>query len=139
MKVNKIKEKVAAKVAKGKGKVAAKCGKGKACAAVALACGVAASLVGCQGLTSPSRSQNMTIRNCTINVYGRGTETNDVAGVEIASQAMSIENSGSETQAATPTQTTDVKPDIDVSVPVTRGGAASAALKDACADGACPE
>jgi len=131
------KAKAEAKIAKAKRKIARKC-KGK-CAAVALACGVAAALVGCQGLTSPSRSQSLTISDCTINVYGCGTETNDVARVEIASQAMSIENSGSETQTATPTQTTDVKPDIDVSVPVTRGGAASAALKDACANGGCSD
>lgn len=118
MKVKNIKAKVAAKVAKGKAKVASKCGKGKACAAFALAFGVAAALAGCQGLTSPSRSQSLTISDCTINIYGGGEKTNEVACVEIASQAMSIENSGSESQTATPTQTTDVKPDIDVTVPL---------------------
>ena len=146
MKVSRIKSKVAAKVAKGKAKVARKCGKtAKACAVVLCGGVLAAVLSGCQGLTSPSRSQTLTLDRCTINIYGGGADTNDVARVEIASQAMSIENSGSETQTATPTQTTDVKPDIDASF--TKGGAAAdataslvgAAAKAVCADGNCAD
>lgn len=89
-------------------------GKCKPCA-VALALFLAATMCGCQGLTSPSRSQTLTIKDCNVYIIGSGDgTTNDVARVEIASQAMSIENSGTESQTATPTQTTDVKPDIDV-------------------------
>lgn len=115
MKVKDIKSKVAAKVAKGKAKVAAKCGKkaAKACALVAF-CGVFA--VGCQGLTSPSRSQTLTLEGCTINIYGSGPDTNDIARVEIATQAMSIESSGTETQSLAPTLTTDVNPDVDLTL-----------------------
>ena len=143
MKVKTIKKKVAAKVAKGKAKVAAKCGKcAKACAVAVLMAVLCTAFSGCQGLTSPSRSQSLTLDHCTVNIYGGGRETNDVARVEIASQAMIIENSGSETHTATPTQTTDVKPDIDVAVPVTKGsaGAASDALGSlvgGCTDGSC--
>jgi len=112
MKTKDVKKKVAAKVAKGKAKVAKKCGK---CAkAIAAFLCLSALLCGCQGTSTPSRSQNLTIKDCTINVYGSGTETNEVARVELATQAMSIENSGTETQTATPTQTTDVKPDVNL-------------------------
>lgn len=105
-----IKKKVAAKVAKGKSKIARKCG--KACVA---AFALLSLLAGCMGTTTPSRSQTLTLTECTINIYGSGDgTTNDVARVDIASQAMSIENSGTETQTATPTQTTDVKPDVNV-------------------------
>lgn len=140
-KVATSKAKIAAKVAKGNAKtsakVNAKCkggkcspcadsdcddgscspcsgGKCKPCA-VALALFLAATLCGCQGLTSPSRSQTLTMKDCNVYIIGSGDgTTNDVARVEIASQAMSIENSGTESQTATPTQTTDVKPDIDL-------------------------
>lgn len=89
-------------------------GKCKPCA-VALAL-VLAALCGCQGTTTPSRSQTLTMKDCNVYVIGSGDggTTNDVARVEIASQAMAIENSGTESQTSTPTQTTDVKPDIDV-------------------------
>jgi hypothetical protein len=138
MKVKNIKSKVAAKVAKGKKKVAAKCGK-KACAAIAAL--VALALAGC-GTTTPSRSQTLTFDDCTFNIYGGGADTNDVARVEIGSQAMAIDTSGTETQTATPSYTTDVKPDIDVSVPVTKTPAAkvaeaAASLVGECVGGAC--
>jgi hypothetical protein len=123
-KVAKAVAKTASKIAKGKVKVAAKTGNckgGKCCdggkcktCAVALALLVAATLCGC-GTVTPSRSQTLTLKDCTINIYGSGNGmTNDVARVEIASQAMSIENSGTETQTATPQYTTDVKPDVDL-------------------------
>ena len=140
MKVKNIKSKVAAKIAKGKAKVARKCGKAaKACTVVLCGGVLATGLSGCQGLTSPSRSQTLTIHDSTINIYGSGNgPTNDVARVEIASQAMQIETGGSETQTATPTQTTDVKPDIDVNL-TKGGGAANAAssLVGAAADALC--
>ena len=114
----KAKAKVAAKLAS---KASAKCKGGKCCdggkcktCAVALALIIAATLCGC-GTVTPSRSQTLTLKDCTINIYGSGNGmTNDVARVEIASQAMSIENSGTETQTATPQYTTDVKPDVDL-------------------------
>ena len=123
-KVAKAVAKTASKIAKGKVKVAAKTGNckgGKCCdggkcktCAVALALIVAATLCGC-GTVTPSRSQTLTLKDCTINIYGSGNgTTNDVARVDIASQAMSIENSGTETQTATPQYTTDVKPDVDL-------------------------
>ena len=123
-KVAKAVAKTASKIAKGKVKVAAKTGNckgGKCCdggkcktCAVALALVLAATLCGC-GTVTPSRSQTLTLKDCTINIYGSGNGmTNDVARVEIASQAMSIENSGTETQTATPQYTTDVKPDVDL-------------------------
>lgn len=107
-----IKKKVAAKVAKGKSKIARKCG--KACvAAFAL---LSLVLAGCQGTSTPSRSQTLHIADSTINIYGSGDggRTNDVARVELATQAMAIETGGSETQTSSPTQTTDVKPDVNV-------------------------
>ncbi len=111
-KTSKCKDKAKAKVAKGKAKVARKCG-AAAKAVIAAVC-LSVLFAGCMGTQTPSRSQSLTIKDCTINVYGCGTETNDVARVELATQAMSIENSGTETQTSSPTQTTDVKPDIDV-------------------------
>ena len=123
-KVAKAVAKTASKIAKGKNKVAAKTGncKGGNCCdggkcspcAIILALVVAATLCGC-GTVTPSRSQTLTLKDCTINIYGSGNgQTNDVARVDIASQAMSIENSGTETQTATPQYTTDVKPDVDL-------------------------
>ena len=123
-KVAKAVAKTASKIAKGKVKVAAKTGNckgGKCCdggkcktCAIAIAFVLAATLCGC-GTVTPSRSQTLTLKDCTINIYGSGNgQTNDVARVEIASQAMQIETSGTETQTATPQYTTDVKPDVDV-------------------------
>ena len=90
MKIKSVKKKVEAKVAKAKVKIASKCKKA-AKAVVAMLC-LSVLFSGCQGTSTPSRSQNLTIKDCTINVYGCGTET----------------------QTSSPTQTTDVKPDIDV-------------------------
>lgn len=116
-----VKAKVATAKSKAKSKVAAKCKGGKCCdggkcktCAIALTFVLAATLCGC-GTVTPSRSQTLTLKACTINIYGSGNgTTNDVARVDIASQAMSIENSGTETQTATPQYTTDVKPDVDL-------------------------
>ena len=138
-KVAKAKLQTAAKVAKAKAKVAAKtkkCAGGKCspcgddcsngsclpCSggtckpcAIALALALAATLCGC-GTTTPSRSQTINVHDCTITVIGSGDNgtTNEVPRVDIISQGMQIETSGTETQTATPSYTTDVKPDIDV-------------------------
>jgi len=139
-KVAKAKLQTAAKVAKAKAKVTAKTkkcaggkcspcsdgdcsdgscspcsgGKCKPCA-VALALALAAALCGC-GTTTPSRSQTINIRDCTVNVIGSGDNgaTNEVPRVDIISQGMQIETSGTETQTASPSYTTDVKPDVDL-------------------------
>ena len=111
-KTSKCKDKAKAKVAKGKAKVARKCG-AAAKAVIAAVC-LSVLFSGCMGTQTPSRSQSLTIKDCTIKVYGCGTETNEVPRIELATQAMSIENSGTETQTATPTQTTDVKPDVNL-------------------------
>lgn len=116
MNISKAKDKCAKAKDKAKAKVAAKCGR-KTKKAVAALAALTILAIGCQQV--PSRSQTLTIRDCTVNVYG-GSDTNHVASVEIGTQAMSIENSGTETQS--PTQTTDVKPDVDVSVGAAKGG-----------------
>lgn len=117
MKVSQIKTKVAAKVAKGRAKVAKKCGKAKkSVASVLVLFGLCAGLTGCLIPSAPSRSQTLTIHDCTVHIYGGGAETGDVARVDMASQAMSIENSGSEAQTVSPSQTVDTKPEIAVGV-----------------------
>ena len=105
------KAKTATKVARAKAKIARKA---KGCSVVLAAFALSFALTGCMGTQTPSRSQSLTIKDCTIKVYGCGTETNEVPRIELATQAMSIENSGTETQTATPTQTTDVKPDVNL-------------------------
>ena len=84
--------KTAAKIARGKAKVARKCGKAAKAVAVALFAS-ALFAAGCMGTTTPSRSQTLCIKDCTISVYGCGTETNEVPRIELATQAMSIEKS----------------------------------------------
>ena len=105
------KAKTAAKVARAKAKIARKA---KGCAVVLAAFALSFALTGCMGTQTPSRSQTLTIHDCTINIRGCGTETNDVPRIEMATQAMSIENSGTESLTSSPTQTTDVKPDVNV-------------------------
>ena len=95
-KTSKCKDKAKAKVAKGKAKVARKCG-AAAKAVIAAVC-LSVLFAGCMGTQTPSRSQSLMIKDCTIKVYGCGTETNEVPHIELATQAMSIENSGTETQ-----------------------------------------
>lgn len=85
MKVKSIKKRVEAKVAKAKSKIARKCGKA-AKAVLAIAC-LSVLLTGCMGTTTPSRSQTLTLTECTINIYGSGDgTTNDVARVDIANK-----------------------------------------------------
>ena len=136
-KCDKAKAKGASKVAKGKAKVAKKCAKaGSLAFALLVVCG-------CQQV--PSRSQTLNIRDCEITIYGGCGETNGLAAVEIGTQAMSIENSG--TESLTPTQTTDTKPDIDVTVGGKATAGESGSVKEAatagvgalCPDGNCTD
>lgn len=136
MKVSQIKAKVAKKIAKGKAKVAKKCGRrGKTVAALLVAFGVTAVVSGCLYPTAPSRSQHLAFEHCTFTIIGGGDGgsnpgcTNDVARIDIGSQAMQIETSGTENNTNTPTQTVDTKPEIAVGVGgssagVGQGGAA---------------
>lgn len=133
MKVKSIKPKVDAKIAKAKGKIAKKCGKGK-CAKCAVALLALSALAGCLVPSAPSRSQSITFRDSVVNIYGGGAETNDVARVEMLTQAMAIETSGSESTAMTPTQTTDVRPDVDVNVGAKGAGKTTGTIADAVAD-----
>lgn len=114
---SKVKAKVAAKTGgikgKVKGNVAAKCGRGKTCAAVLMAA-LCTAMCGCLGTTTPSRSQTQTFDHCTFHIRGGGAETNELARLEIGTQAMAIETSGTENQTVTPTQTTDVRPDVNL-------------------------
>lgn len=119
MKVKNIKSKVEAKVAKAKNKTVKKCGRGRkacACAVALVSCLASLVLTGCMWPSAPSRSQSLNMRDCTVYVFGGGAETGDVARVEIASQAMAIETSGTESQTVSPTQTVDTKPEVAVGV-----------------------
>ena len=126
------KAKTATKVARAKAKIARKA---KGCSVVLAAFALSFALTGCMGTQTPSRSQSLTIKDCTIKVYGCGTETNEVPRIELATQAMSIENSGTETQTATPTQTTDVKPDVNLNY-AQGGGITNRGTGGAAASGA---
>lgn len=152
------KAKTKAKVAKANAKIARKC---KRCACVALALAALVALGGCATgeSTQPAKSQTMenTFKDCIIvvatkcsvsNRVVRADGTKDVPAVELFTQTQSLENGGTETtsQTATQTPTTDVKPDIDVEVPVTKtaaGGTAAdcvgAAVKSACSGGECSD
>lgn len=138
-KTYKGKAKAKAKIAKARAKVARKAKRGFAAAAAALAL---AALAGCATgeSTQPAKSQTMenTFKDCIIVVATQCSVSNrvvtadgtkDVPAVELFTQTQSLENAGTEStsQTATQTPTTDVKPDIDVEVPVTKGAAANAA------------
>lgn len=147
MKVNKIKEKVAAKVAKGKAKVAKKCGKAAKCAAMLLALG--AVLCGCSTTgEQPARSQtqNNEIHDCVFVIAGKATvnpasSTNVVAdadggvlpSVEWFTQTQANEGSETISPTASPTNTTDIKPQTDVN---TTGGRTAGILETALQAGA---
>lgn len=124
MKVNNIKDKVAAKVAKGKAKVEKKCGKGAKCSAVLFAIGIATALCGCSTAEAPTaqRAQTVTVTDNTFNFnFGQcgPCVTNRTAVVpsfhfEFGTAAQANETSGTETMTATNTQTptNDVKTDL---------------------------
>lgn len=139
MKVNTIKEKVAAKVAKGKAKVAAKCGKAKkACAAILMMAALCTVMCGCRMGEQPTAQRAQTANTyVTYNVEDGGSATFNY-GAEFVSQAQANETSGTETMSNAPKNTPTVTTDTDTAldIPVNKG---NAALKDACADGACSE
>lgn len=124
MKVNNIKDKVAAKVAKGKEKVAEKCGKGAKCAAWLAATAALAAIVGCSTAEAPTaqRAQTVTVTDNTFNFnFGQcgPCVTNRTAVVpsfhfEFGTAAQANETAGTETMTATntQTQTNDVKTDL---------------------------
>ena len=172
MKVNKIKEKVAAKVAKGKAKVARKCGKGKACAMLAVAA-LFSAVAGCRMGEQPTAQRAQTANTHVTYIVEDGGSATFNYGAEFVSQAQANETSGTETMSNapknTPTVTTDTDTALDIPVNKANSGtsaaggaaekligagadwlsgklggtatapAANAALKDACADGACSE
>lgn len=174
MKVNKIKEKVAAKVAKGKGKVAAKCGKAKkACAAILMMAALCTVMCGCRMGEQPTAQRAQTANTHVTYIVEDGGSATFNYGAEFVSQAQANETSGTETMSNapknTPTVTTDTDTALDIPVNKANSGtsaaggaaekllgagadwlsgklggtatapAANAALKDACADGACSE
>ncbi len=112
MKVSEIKTKVAAKVAKGKAKVAKKCGRaGKKCAGIIIACLLSLTMIGCQ-----NPAQRAQTAETNIYVY-EGATVN--FGSDFVSLAQSNETGGNDAgQVASPTN--DIKPDINVTVPVNK-------------------
>ena len=146
MKVSKIKRKVAAKVAKGKEKVQVKCG--KAAKAVAVLA-VLLAFCGCSTTgEQPARSQtqNNEIHDCTFIVAGKAIvnpkgSTNELVkaegevlpSVEWFTQTQANEGSETISPTASPTNTTDIKPDVDVN---TTGGRTAGVLETAITAGA---
>ena len=111
MKVNKIKEKVAAKVAKGKAKVAKKCGRAAKCAVWLVATAAMLAIVGCQ---SPAQRAQTAETKQIFNIHEGASATFNF-GSEFVSLAQSNETGGNDAgQVAT--QTTDTKPEIAVGV-----------------------
>lgn len=129
MKVSQIKSKVAAKCDK-KIKKADKADRktGRKCGALAAFLAVAAMLCGCmhpEGQPSRSQTQHNDFSRCIVIVAARCGVTNETVVAESADSVMPIElftqtmkNEGSERNSPTmtPTQTTDVKPEIAVGV-----------------------
>lgn len=136
--------KTAAKIAKAKAKVARKCGKAAKCAALLLASGLAALFCGCSTTgEQPARSQtqNNSFEDCTFIIAARASSTNGSVSAE-GDALPSVEwftqtqaNKGSETisPTASPTNTTDIKPQTDVN---TTGGRTAGVLETALQAGA---
>lgn len=132
MKVADIKKKVSKKMGKCKNKVAAKCrgARKRTVSTVIVLIGFCAGLCGCQN--PAQRSQTSEICRCqfTFNVNARVdpmAPTNAVAvNIEIGNQAQSNETGGNDA-GLTASPTTDVRPDIDVSVPVNKANAGTSA------------
>ena len=149
MKVNKIKAKVAAKVATCKGKVAAKCGKAAKCLLFLFA--LASIATGCATADAPTaqRAQNVKTENVkvtyhiNVNVPAPGAASNATEKVvakagenpasvnfnfttEVGTAAQANETSGTETMTNTPTQTptNDVKPQTTLTYGLASGTAA---------------
>lgn len=136
--------KTAAKISKAKAKVARKCGKAAKCAALLLASGLAALFCGCSTTgEQPARSQtqNNSFEDCTFIIAARASSTNGAVSAE-GDALPSVEwftqtqaNEGSETisPTASPTNTTDIKPQTDVN---TTGGRTAGVLETALQAGA---
>lgn len=136
--------KTAAKIAKGKEKVEKKCGRAAKCAALLLASGLAALFCGCSTTgEQPARSQtqNNSFEDCTFIIAARASSTNGAVSAE-GDALPSVEwftqtqaNEGSETisPTASPTNTTDIKPQTDVN---TTGGRTAGILETALQAGA---
>lgn len=76
--------------------------------------------IGCS--TQPSRSQNMALTRCVVNLYAGSTTNSTADGYgDILTQAMMIENSGTETTSPVHT----VSPNVPVNIPVGMGGGES--------------
>lgn len=113
MKVKNIKAKVAAKVAKGKAKVAAKCGKAAKAVAVLFAL---AFVFGCQ---NPAQ-RSITIET---NVYAYDKSNITFGGSGDVGSAAQSNETGVNDAGMVASPTNDIKPDIDVSVPVNKANA----------------
>ena len=121
------KDKAKVKAAKAAAKVARKC-KGKKCAVAVAALALAAIFAGCATSDSAqpakSQTQNNTFDDCNFFfagniVYSNGcvrAEGGNLPALEMLTQTQSLESSGTETfsptATQTPTQTTDIKPDL---------------------------
>lgn len=134
MKVNKIKEKVAAKVAKGKGKVAAKCGKAKkACAAILMMAALCTVVCGCKMGEQPTAQRAQTANTRVEYIVKDGGRATFNFGAEFVSQAQANETSGTETMSNAPKNTPTVTTDTDTAldIPVNKGNAGTSAAGSA--------
>ena len=130
------KDKTARKIAAMKRKIDRKTKRGAAtigeclviCGAILAAILSACALCGCATTgPQPARSQNQQNKfsDCNFN-FNFGAAKSAAAGEVVPWEMWTLTqaNEGSETVSPSATPTTDVKPDIDVSVPVNRAGAA---------------
>lgn len=115
-KTEKAKAKVADKVKKAKAKI-----KAKTCKACALLVAILA-LAGCA--TSEPASRATTARYGDIIVKVADGATNNTISITLGDGAIASADSSGSTETMTSSPTNDVKPDIDVSVPVNKAGAA---------------
>ena len=115
-KAKSAKEKVADKVAKGKSKIKAKAK--KVCAAVLAGLWLGLSVCGCA--TSEPASRATTAQYEFGNIH---LENNSKLTITLGDGAIASADSTGSTETMTANPTNDVKPDIDVSVPVNKAGA----------------
>lgn len=92
---------------------------------IAVASAAFAALTGCNSLATPSRSQTINLSKCKVTVFAPYcTSTNGIpyAGLagDLLSQNMAIENSGTETNAQTPTQSISPTTTITTDVPINK-------------------
>ena len=129
MKVNKIKEKVAAKVAKGKAKVAAKCGKAKKACAMLVMSALFAAVAGCKMGEQPTAQRAQTANTRVEYIVKDGGRATFNFGAEFVSQAQANETSGTETMSNAPKNTPTVTTDTDTAldIPVNKGNAGTSA------------